>query len=77
MNELRRPRSGRVLGGVCAALAQRFGWDVTLVRVLAVVSIVLPGPQVLIYLVAWLVIPNESSVVTVPTSAPTSTSTAG
>lgn len=67
MNELRRPRSGRVLGGVCAALAQRFGWDVTLVRVLAVVSIVLPGPQVLIYLVAWLVIPNESSV-TVPTS---------
>lgn len=71
MNELRRPRSGRVIGGVCAALAQRFGWDVTLVRVLAVVSIVLPGPQVLIYLVAWLVIPNESSVVTVPTSSPT------
>ncbi|MEO5535420.1 MAG: PspC domain-containing protein [Pseudolysinimonas sp.] len=70
MSELRRPRSGRVLGGVCAALAQRFGWDVTLVRVLAVASILLPGPQVIFYLVAWLVIPTESSVVTVPTSTP-------
>jgi phage shock protein PspC (stress-responsive transcriptional regulator) len=46
MSELRRPRTGRVIGGVCAALAHRFGWDVTLVRVLAAVSILLPGPQV-------------------------------
>ena len=59
MSELIRPRSGRVIGGVCAALARRFGWDVTLVRVLAVASILIPGPQVLAYLIAWAIIPGE------------------
>jgi phage shock protein C len=59
MSELRRPRTGRVIAGVCAALAARFGWDVTLVRVLALVSLLLPGPQLIFYVVAWIVIPNE------------------
>lgn len=60
MADLRRPRSGRVIGGVCAALAHRFGWDVTIVRMLAVVSILIPGPQVIAYLIAWVIIPAES-----------------
>ena len=63
MAELRRPTNGRVLAGVCAALAHRFGWDVTIVRILAVVSILLPGPQVIAYLVAWLIIPSEQTTV--------------
>jgi phage shock protein C len=69
MSELRRPRSGRVIGGVCAALAARFGWDVTLVRVLAVVSLLLPGPQLIFYIVAWIVIPGVPAPATV-SSAP-------
>ncbi|AMW18893.1 DNA-binding protein [[Mycobacterium] chelonae subsp. bovistauri] len=48
-----------MIGGVCAAIAQRFGWDVTIVRVLTVASILLPGPQVLAYLVLWALIPRE------------------
>ena len=56
MSELRRPRTGRVIGGVCAALARRFGWDVTLVRVVTIVSLLLPGPQLIIYVIAWIVI---------------------
>ncbi|OHU30857.1 hypothetical protein BKG76_03840 [Mycobacteroides franklinii] len=56
---LRRPRTGTMIGGVCAAFAQRFGWDVTIVRVLTVASILLPGPQVLAYLVLWALIPRE------------------
>ncbi|WP_078325162.1 PspC domain-containing protein [Mycobacteroides salmoniphilum] len=56
---LRRPQSGKMIGGVCAAIAQRFGWDVTIVRVLTVASILLPGPQVLAYLVLWALIPRE------------------
>ena len=56
MSELRRPRNGRVIGGVCAALARRFGWDVTIVRVLTVASLLLPGPQLIIYVIAWIVI---------------------
>jgi phage shock protein C len=75
MSELRRPRTGRVIGGVCAALARRFGWDVTLVRVLTVVSLLLPGPQLIIYVIAWIVIPGASDTVTVP--AATTASHAG
>ena len=54
-----RPRRGRMIGGVCAAIAQRFGVSVRLVRVLFVVSIVLPGPQVLLYIALWLLLPGE------------------
>ncbi len=54
-----RPRNHRRIAGVCAAFANRFDLDVTLVRVLTVLSVILPGPQVLAYLIAWLVIPNE------------------
>ena len=61
MDGLVRPRSGRVLAGVCAALARRFGWRVGLVRLLFVASIVLPGTQVLIYVVLWALIPAEGS----------------
>ena len=55
---LLRPRRGRVIAGVCAGLAQRFGWDTTIVRLLFVLSILLPGPQVIIYLIMWIVIPS-------------------
>jgi phage shock protein PspC (stress-responsive transcriptional regulator) len=56
---LSRPRTGRVIAGVCAALARRFGWNVTLVRVLTVLSILIPGPQVIIYIVLWILIPQD------------------
>ena len=58
-NALVRPRSGRMLGGVCAALARRFGVSTGLVRALFVISIVLPGPQIVVYLALWLILPGE------------------
>ena len=61
MDGLVRPRSGRVIAGVCAALAQRFGWRPWPVRLLFVASVVLPGTQVLVYLVLWALIPAEGS----------------
>jgi phage shock protein C len=48
-----------MIAGVCAGIARRFGWSTTVVRVVAVASIFIPGPQVLAYLICWLVIPNE------------------
>lgn len=54
-----RPRRGKVVAGVCAALARRFGMSATVVRVLFVLSMLLPGPQILAYLVLWIVIPAE------------------
>ena len=58
-SRLVRPRKGRWIAGVCAALADRFGLSRLLVRVLFVVSTIIPGPQFLIYLVLWVVIPSE------------------
>ncbi len=61
---LSRPREGRIVAGVCAGLARRFGWNVAVVRLLALLSFVLPGSQLLIYAICWAVIPNEP--ITVP-----------
>ena len=71
MAELRRPTSGRIIGGVCAALAHRFGWDVTIVRIIAVLSILLPGPQVIAYIVGWILIPGEQPGTVGATAQPT------
>jgi phage shock protein PspC (stress-responsive transcriptional regulator) len=57
--ELVRPRQGKIIAGVCAALANRYGWSVTGVRLVFLISCLLPGPQFLLYLVLWLVIPKE------------------
>jgi phage shock protein PspC (stress-responsive transcriptional regulator) len=47
-----------MLAGVCGGVAEYFNWDPTLVRVLFVVSILLPGPQILAYIVAWIIVPE-------------------
>ncbi|AWI30625.1 PspC domain-containing protein [Streptomyces tirandamycinicus] len=54
-----RRSGGRMIGGVCAALAGRFGISATTVRVIFLVSCLLPGPQFLIYLALWLLLPAE------------------
>ncbi len=57
---LLRPRSGRMIAGVCAAFARTYGWNVTLVRILLVVLTPLHlGLGFLAYIVAWIVIPEE------------------
>ena len=58
MSALARPRSGRLIAGVCAGLARRFGVSKTLVRVLFVLSCILPGPQILLYLALWVIMPE-------------------
>lgn len=54
----RDPPNGK-LGGVAAGIADTFGWDVTLVRVLWVLTIFLGGAGVLVYLLLWLVMPTK------------------
>lgn len=61
MSALVRPRDNRWIGGVCAGLARRFGISANTMRVIFVVSCVLPGPQFLIYLALWLLLPNEKT----------------
>ena len=53
-----RPRR-RLIGGVCAALADRFGTSPTVMRILFIASCLLPGPQILLYLALWIILPSE------------------
>ncbi|MEU0152709.1 MULTISPECIES: PspC domain-containing protein [Micromonospora] len=57
--KLVRPRQGRMLAGVCAGLAQRFGMSAGMVRLLFLLSLLLPGTQVIVYLILWILMPNE------------------
>ncbi len=61
MSELSRPLSGRVIAGVCAGIARRFGWSPTGVRIAFIVSCLLPGPQFVVYLILWALIPVEGA----------------
>ncbi|NLU66746.1 PspC domain-containing protein [Streptomyces sp. HNM0574] len=56
-----RPRDNRMIGGVCAGIARRFGMKPNTVRMLFVVSCLLPGPQFLLYLALWILLPDEGA----------------
>jgi phage shock protein PspC (stress-responsive transcriptional regulator) len=56
---LYRAREGRVVAGVCAGLATYFGVDPTLVRLAFALVTIFGGVGVLLYLIAWIVIPEE------------------
>ncbi|CAL9562116.1 hypothetical protein SUDANB176_04666 [Streptomyces sp. enrichment culture] len=55
-----RPTDNRMIGGVCAALARRFGTSATTMRVIFLASCLLPGPQFLLYVALWVLLPSES-----------------
>ena len=57
-NRLTRPRENRMIAGVCAAFAQHYGWDPTVVRILTALFVILTGVGAIAYLVAWVVIPE-------------------
>ncbi len=54
-----RPRSGRVLAGVCAAVANFFSIDVVLVRLITLFLIMAGGLSLFAYVIFWLVIPEQ------------------
>ncbi len=55
---LARPRSGKLIAGVCAALAARFGVPKFLVR-LGFIVFGLTGVGELVYIVLWIMIPKD------------------
>ena len=56
--QLTRPHYRRMVAGVCAGLALHYGWDLSLVRVLCALMIVLTGVGLFAYLAAWIIIPD-------------------
>ena len=56
---LYRSRSERMIAGVCGGVAEYFGVDPTLVRILALATFLIPGSGVIAYLIAWVIVPEE------------------
>lgn len=59
-----RPQQGRVLAGVAQGIANYFNIDVTIVRIIWLL-LLLPGglPGLLPYIICWIAMPEEGSVV--------------
>ncbi len=66
-----RARYGKVIAGVCAGFAQAYGWDVILVRLALCATVFFGcGAPILLYLVAWLVMPKEPVFFVAPPAGP-------
>jgi phage shock protein C len=73
MQGLVRPTEGRVLAGVVAGLGRRFGIDPWPARLLFVLILcVIPGSQLLVYPILWILMPSEQQPATpvTPTARP-------
>ncbi|MGH3662023.1 MAG: PspC domain-containing protein [Micromonosporaceae bacterium] len=57
--KLTRPRDNRWIAGVCSGLGRRFGMSPNMVRFLFVISTLLPGPQFVVYIALWIIVPSE------------------
>lgn len=53
-----RSRTDSIIAGVCGGLAERFGWEPTLVRIAALVLAFVGGPAILAYIIAWVIVPE-------------------
>ena len=56
---LYRSRSNRSIAGVCGGLAEHFGSDPTLLRLLTLFLILFGGLSIWVYIVLWIIIPEE------------------
>jgi phage shock protein C len=75
--QLTRPHYHRMIAGVCAGLALHYGWDLSLVRLIAVLALFLSGgTAMLAYFAAWIIIPDapyvlpEQGTATSPSGSP-------
>ncbi|MGA8311575.1 MAG: PspC domain-containing protein [Terriglobales bacterium] len=61
-----RPRADRKIAGVCSGFAEYFDLDVTLVRLVWLLTAVMTGIGILSYPIAWIVMPEEPTTAEVP-----------
>jgi phage shock protein PspC (stress-responsive transcriptional regulator) len=53
-----RSTNDRKIAGVCAGIADYFDMDTTLVRILWLLATLVPGPNILAYIVLWIAVPQ-------------------
>lgn len=57
---LYRSETDKILGGVCGGIAEVYDLDPTLVRLVTLLIVLSTGAGLLVYIVAWLIMPTES-----------------
>ncbi|HUW86073.1 MAG TPA: PspC domain-containing protein [Methanoregula sp.] len=62
MKRLYRSKNERMLGGVCAGLGEYLDVDPAVIRLIwVVVTILSVGTGIIVYILAWIIIPEENS----------------
>jgi phage shock protein C len=64
--KLLRPRLGRKVAGVCLGFSEYFDLDVTLVRVVWLITAFMTGLGFVAYIIAWIVMPEEALLLPAP-----------
>jgi phage shock protein C len=59
--QLGRSETDRVIAGVAGGIAQRFGFNSTLVRLAWVLSVFFGGFGIVIYLILWIALPKGAA----------------
>ena len=57
--KLYRSEKDYKIAGVCGGIAEYFDVDSTLVRLLTVIFVLLGGAGVVVYIIAWIIIPKN------------------
>ncbi|MCD7099503.1 PspC domain-containing protein [Stenotrophomonas sp. MMGLT7] len=62
VHTLSRSLNDRMIAGVIGGIARRFGWNSTMLRIVFVIVSIASAafPGILVYLILWLLIPNEA-----------------
>jgi phage shock protein C len=56
--KMHRSTTNKMVAGICGGLADYFGLDASLMRIIFVVLALLGGPGILLYIVLWIVLPE-------------------
>jgi len=60
--QLTRSSSNRIVAGVASGIAAYTGWDLGLVRIItAILMVIFPGAGLLVYVLLWIILPDERS----------------
>ena len=66
---LTRSRTNQMVGGVCAGLGNYLNVDPTAIRLIFILLVLLGASGILIYLILWIIMPQEPEVLP-PTQMP-------
>jgi phage shock protein C len=64
-----RPRLGRKIAGVCLGFSEYFDIDVTVIRIVWLVTVFMTGFGLIPYIIAWIVMPEEPLLISAPVNA--------